>query len=272
MALESLLYGKQNGDHVFQGQSLCGTGEDSPFLFPVEILLKFLQIISFLASVKLYSRTVTNNEIMMKNSIKKVGTTFLGLLCLLGGVLTFTGCDTYDYYGDSGSYGGSEIYYYDDSWRASPGRPTEDQLKRTYNVDTVKLYEACMKVIIGGSFDSDMQVSFSEKPQRAGESGYISLKKYVARCRTFQGSGLDSHVKFTLYVGITPTFIIEKGSSESTSILKIQPKWSEYRNDGNIDSAYINRDRNYGQLTLDFYKSREKGYIESFFQAVQSNL
>ena len=203
----------------------------------------------------------------MIKKYKKVGTTFLGLSCLLGAALTFTGCDTYDY-GSPTSSSAATYSYYDDTSRASYGRPTEDQLKRTYNVDTVKLYEACMMVMLNG----DYQISSSEKPQRPGGSGYISLKKYTVASTTFGGGSTFDRTRFSVYVTTTPTFIMEKGSSETTSVLRIQPRWYEYRDEGGntMYSSYINRE--FGSKIEEFYSKYEKRHIEEFFSAIQSHL
>ena len=195
---------------------------------------------------------------MMKNSIRKVGTTFLGLSCLLGGVLTFTGCETYE-----DNYRGHLV---DNTIQRTSGidyRALADQIEvkltRTYNVDTVKLYNACIEMTRDYKFTSsklagdkanayiyktdfiDLKVVNSDKPSKAGESGYISLAndKVITTSDFYYGDPVyiydDDGVlksKETPYVygevSYEPTLYIEKGSSENTSILTIKPRFETY--------------------------------------------
>lgn len=179
---------------------------------------------------------------MMKNSIKKVGTTFLGLSCLLGGVLAFTGCESYEeFQARTTKESVSGINYY------ALSNEVEAQIKltQTYNVDTVKLYKACLEMIKKDkeftnkqfakrledwmSWKHEWKVTDSDKPSEAGESGYISLKEdsaRVSRCYRLQAGTTEAYVWGI--VEYAPTLYIEKGTSKNTSILTIKPGWSSY--------------------------------------------
>ncbi|MBO4715788.1 MAG: hypothetical protein J5672_06785 [Verrucomicrobia bacterium] len=179
---------------------------------------------------------------MMKNSIKKVGTTFLGLSCLLGGVLAFTGCESYEEFKvrtTEESVRGIDYY--------ALSKEVEAQIKltQTYNVNTVKLYNACIEMVkdyeemtYGNRYTQPiaLEVDSSDKPSEPGESGYISFKSDTYSVSSIHSNSSSVYIlassggnRYWLCgrVKFAPTLYIEKGSSENTSILTIKPRWYE---------------------------------------------
>ena len=228
---------------------------------------------------------------MMKNSIRKVGTTFLGLSCLLGGVLTFTGCETYEEQGARLRRESSESAISGVNYKALANQ-VEVKLTKTYNVDTVKLYNACMEMIRDYkgfadtaknrvkkfSYNIELKVVNSDKPSKAGESGYISLEKGTAMTtRVYcygvpvaitnnKGEVIDKKEPCTWgEVSYEPTLYIEKGSSENTSILTIKPRfkaWYQWR----YDESYYTY-----QYAMDYYNLMfESDFANSILEGVQN--
>lgn len=221
----------------------------------------------------------------MIKKYKKVGTTFLGLSCLLGGVLTFTGCESYEATTTRSAIS-SPSYEYE-----TLAKQVEAQIKltQTYNVNTVKLYNACIemlrdyeKVVSGHSIYSfALEVDNSDKPSGAGESGYISLKSLTTTIYSVNERNRGVYTVTGEYwlcgqVKFTPTLYIEKGSSENTSILTIKPRWYESIRYSHPDVEYSVS--NFGGVPIYRYecaakydcKVFERNFINSIFEGVQN--
>lgn len=220
----------------------------------------------------------------MIKKYKKVGTTFLGLSCLLGGVLAFTGCESYEATKTSSTIRSSSYEY------ELEAKKVEAQIKltQTYNVNTVKLYNACIEMLRDYEkmesghiiYSFALEVDNSDKPSGAGESGYISLKS-----DTFPVSSVDENIYvYTLtgeywlagQVKCTPTLYIEKGSSENTSILTIKPRWYESIRYSHPNVEYSVS--NFGGVPIYRYecaamrdcKVFERDFMNSIFEGVQN--